>query len=101
MATISSLAVKIKADVSGMTKNISDVIKSVEKMSSAVKTTRPNIENLSAAADGYGQVLKAVENAQANISSGLPAASKQFADAGDKFEKMSHRTGWGQRHSRG
>ncbi|GHT26130.1 hypothetical protein FACS18942_02990 [Planctomycetales bacterium] len=100
MATISSLAVKIKADVSGMTKDISDVIKSVEKMSSAVKTTRPNIENLSAAADGYGQVLKAVENAQANISGGLPAASKQL-DAGDKFEKMSHRTGWRQRHSRG
>lgn len=67
MATIAELAIKVSANISSATKNLQDIIGSVESVQKAADKAKPGMKQLTDAADGYLTMLDAVNKAQSNF----------------------------------
>jgi hypothetical protein len=64
MATIASLALKVSADIGDLTKNIGDIINSVNNIAKVAGNATPSMKNLKDATLGYSIALDALKKAE-------------------------------------
>jgi len=72
MATIASLAVKIMANVRDLTKNVQDVVSSIDNIAKVTKSATPSMKKLEDSAKGLSIMFDAVSKAQERLDSSTP-----------------------------